>query len=184
MAFSFNVVTFYLIKQIGPLTSTLLGNLKTIILVLVAAMVVDTAQLTWLNLFGCAPSGHFRPTPHALVPTQTTHGHVFAIVFTSFLLGLFCRYAFFFIALFTYSYLNFLKSQNRLRYPACPFPFCCEALGDGQGPLPDGSDPSCCFGRTEAKKKPVFAEEAPQVTRRASGPQGKSTETSKLIGGK
>jgi drug/metabolite transporter (DMT)-like permease len=134
MAFTFNVVTFYLIKQIGPLTSTLLGNLKTIILVLVAAAVVDTAQLSPLNIFG---------------------------------------YVFFFCALFTYSYLNLLKSQNRLRYPPCPFPCCCEEPGDGQGPLPPDAPTGCCW----CLSRPAKAEVTP-----AQEPSQPATEQSKLIG--
>jgi len=53
MAFAFNIVTFYLIKAIGPLGNVVLGLLKTTILVVVAATFVDTStQLSEINILG------------------------------------------------------------------------------------------------------------------------------------
>lgn len=109
MAFAFNIITFYLIKSIGPLTSTVLGNVKTIILVLVATVLLDTTPLQWYNLMG---------------------------------------YVFFFFTLFTYSYLNYLKSQKRLKYPKLPFCVCCDPREEGDSsstkvePAKDGPPPS------------------------------------------
>jgi len=52
MAFVFNLLSFYLIKQIGALTSTILGNLKTIILIMGAVLFIDAEILSVLNIFG------------------------------------------------------------------------------------------------------------------------------------
>ena len=169
MAFTFNVVTFYLIKQIGPLTSTLLGNLKTIILVLVAAAVVDTAQLSPLNIFGCVVPAPSFP----LCTSYCAALRPLSFVTRFFLPSRLGRYVFFFCALFTYSYLNLLKSQNRLRYPPCPFPCCCEEPGDGQGPLPLDAPTGCCW----CLSRPAKAEVTP-----AQEPSQPATEKSKLIG--
>ena len=109
MAFAFNIITFYLIKSIGPLTSTVLGNVKTIILVLVATVLLDTTPLQWYNVMG---------------------------------------YVLFFFTLFSYSYLNYLKSQKRLKYPKLPFCLCCEPREEGDAsstkvePAKEGPPPS------------------------------------------
>lgn len=70
MSFVFNLASFYLIKHIGALTSTILGNLKTVVLIMGAVLFIDSQILSGLNVFG---------------------------------------YVVFFIALFTYSYLNYRR---------------------------------------------------------------------------